>query len=64
MYSMEVCCLGFRGDQSSGPVVNDFFNTTTELLDLLNSGELDFILQRGPNRVPRYDRTVYWAFNT
>lgn len=58
----ETCCLAFRGDCSSIPRYNDFFNTTGDMLRLMNSTEMDFVWNPSV-RGPMYNRTIYIAFN-
>jgi len=57
-----MCCLGFRGDTSSGPIVDDYFNTTNEFLAMMSSTKYDFIWKKDA-RLPKYNRTIYIAFN-
>ena len=61
-FDKQICCLNFRGDTSSGPEANDYFNITEELITLLNSDRLDFILKKD-SMDSRYNRTKYFSFN-
>eukprot|EP00331_Platyophrya_macrostoma_P008196 CAMPEP_0176420258 /NCGR_PEP_ID=MMETSP0127-20121128/8508_1 /TAXON_ID=938130 /ORGANISM="Platyophrya macrostoma, Strain WH" /LENGTH=628 /DNA_ID=CAMNT_0017800837 /DNA_START=83 /DNA_END=1969 /DNA_ORIENTATION=+ len=59
---IEYCCLGLRGDSSSMTFLNDHFNTTQDLVNLLSSGRLDFIIKRD-TRDPAFNRSIKIAVN-
>ena len=58
----DICCLGFRGDTGSEPLFVEPFNTTYDLLRLLNSTKYDFIWRK-ENQLMEYNFTKYIAIN-
>lgn len=57
----EVCCLAFRGDTSSYPILSQPFNTSMEFVDLLRNPRYAHILKRGASHP--YNHTVKVAIN-
>ena len=57
-----ICCLGLRGDTASAPIFNEPFNTTSDLLRLLNNSKYDFIWKKGV-QLAQYNYTKYIAMN-
>lgn len=54
--------MGFRGDTSTKPILDESFNTTWDMIRMLKDESLDYLLKKGA-MLPNYNYTKYIAIN-